>query len=216
MEKEETLVNSVISPKELIESTIYGLKTSSPVELLEMNPELYSEILMVYSSDNKDLISTFKRCFQEKQYDEIKRVAHKLKGNSGNLGIDLIYKLALDIEQAAIKKNDESLIELIEQFDTDMSAVLDSISKLNNLISPIDEPGTIDDKKQDSELIQRQFQEILDNLGKDVAKVDKLMAQIKQNYSSENEKISLLSKLIFNFENDKARELIVEIMDGQL
>lgn len=64
----------------------------------------------------KQLMEDLKIKLKEKNYEEAFRIAHDLKGTSGNLSVTLFYKKICEIvENLREERNEESLLNLFNQ-----------------------------------------------------------------------------------------------------
>jgi len=89
----------------------------------EEDVNFYVELLDIYISDLPTMIGNIKTAVVEKNAKMLQMNAHKLKGSSVTLGIDIVTQMAHDLETAARKnefdKNTEKLVDdLVHKFET--------------------------------------------------------------------------------------------------
>ena len=61
-------------------------------------------ILTEFVKTSPKLLEKIKEAVDIIAYDEISKLAHQLKGSSGNLRINVIYELAIELENSAKNK----------------------------------------------------------------------------------------------------------------
>ena len=59
-------------------------------------------------------------CIREKQFDEMARLCHQLKGSAGNLRIQSIQNLAIQMEQAAKIKDMDGCVKYLKLMEEEM------------------------------------------------------------------------------------------------
>ena len=89
----------------------------------EQDLKFYIELLDIYIADLPVMISNIKSAVEEKNYKSLQLCAHKLKGSSITLGIDMISDLTHNLETAAkFNRIDESTHKmvntLVHKFET--------------------------------------------------------------------------------------------------
>lgn len=87
------------------------------LERVQDDRELLIELLDIYEQDFAEKRRAIEGAVQKKDFDQIRSVAHSLKGSSGNISAKPIHACWLKIEQLA-KSNDVSGIpETLQQID---------------------------------------------------------------------------------------------------
>ncbi|RKF21336.1 response regulator [Alginatibacterium sediminis] len=100
------------------------LDTKQALQQVNNDSRLYHKLLGQFLDSNEHTIGLLKTAYQEQDIDDLKRVAHTLKGASGSIGARQVQDLASRIE------NDSSTIEsaIVDQIDEQLSLVLSQIS----------------------------------------------------------------------------------------
>ncbi|MDK2936623.1 MAG: hypothetical protein PWP62_1631 [Eubacteriaceae bacterium] len=70
-----------------------------------LNEEDGKEIFSDYFEYLPDMISNLKEALKQSEFAELKRIAHQLKGSSGNLRLSSIVEILLKLEQSALDEN---------------------------------------------------------------------------------------------------------------
>ena len=82
------------------------------IEELGISEELFDEIFKDFLDQCDEYIRTIEDSINSNNLEDLAKAAHKLKGSSGNLGLENIQQLARAIEIAAKEKKD---IEIAKQ-----------------------------------------------------------------------------------------------------
>ena len=78
---------------------------------------LLAEVTGIYLTDAPKQLSRIKKALALPDFTELREAAHSLKGASGAFGKNLVFDLALALEQAGRKENRDSAPELIEKLE---------------------------------------------------------------------------------------------------
>jgi PAS domain S-box-containing protein len=87
-------VSETVSPEDII--NIKELDT-----LLGNDNELREQLVAVFIENCKNIIIEFEEAIKEDKFEELMDIAHKIKGASGNVKAEGIYKISLKMEEAA-------------------------------------------------------------------------------------------------------------------
>lgn len=85
------------------------------VEELEFTKKEAIEFFAEYLESLPETIDELEKTVSEEDYEQLKKSAHKLKGSSGNLRIEKIHQLSLELETEALAQNKEACIRLIDE-----------------------------------------------------------------------------------------------------
>lgn len=77
---------------------------------LGIGEDIYGELVGEFISQGEAQAGKMKEAIESNDLDEIARIAHMVKGTSGNLRINIIQELARSIESAAKEKKDVDTI----------------------------------------------------------------------------------------------------------
>lgn len=113
-------------PAEL--AAIPGLDAARGLKVLNGKVSVYRHLLRQYALDHADDMTRLRERMVQSDRDAVRRLAHTLKGSSGNLGATEVQRLAAELE-AAIKAGDdaadiERLVDAVESELLRLSAAL--------------------------------------------------------------------------------------------
>jgi len=138
-----------------------GIDMAIGMETTQNNPDFFRRLLTKYRDSQHDFKQKFRTAREEKDLENATRLAHSLKGVSGNLGVVGVQDAAASLEQACKNKTDnidealkKVLIELhpviaglenIEDYQTenisqttpeiDKAAITPMLHELNQLLA---------------------------------------------------------------------------------
>ena len=92
-------------------SAISGLDPALGLKTLNGNLATYLRLLRRYAADHADDMARLRQKMSEGDTDEARRLAHTLKGSSGNLGATKVQRLAAELEAAIREGRDAAAIE---------------------------------------------------------------------------------------------------------
>jgi two-component system, sensor histidine kinase and response regulator len=124
----ESECESLISQKEqdLLPSELPGISIASGLNRVGGNKRLYTKLLCKFRDGQEKVVEQIKTALQSGDVDTATRLAHTVKGVSGNLGGESLYLAAADLEKA-IKEGEESLDLRMTEFGTQLKMVMDGI-----------------------------------------------------------------------------------------
>jgi CheY-like chemotaxis protein len=92
------------------------------------NQSLYVDLLSKFHRDYADATSQIKSAFDNGEHELAQRLVHTVKGVSGSIGALDLENAASELETAVRQESASDLEDLLDQFDTELNIVLDSIS----------------------------------------------------------------------------------------
>lgn len=118
--------------------TIPGIDIAAGLSRVGGNKKLYRKLLHDFAGNYRSIVSEIRKGIVEGKLEEARRIAHTLKGVSGNISATDIFSASEKIEHALTKSPPEDCTALLEQLETAICALVSSIDALDN------------DKRQDS------------------------------------------------------------------
>ncbi|SDM29131.1 Hpt domain-containing protein [Halarsenatibacter silvermanii] len=81
------------------------------------------ELIPMFLENRRQNIEDLQKLLAEKNYEEIEKLGHKIKGSGGGYGFDRVTELGRDIEEAAAAEDHSSLQKSIEELAEYMEGV---------------------------------------------------------------------------------------------
>ncbi len=92
-------------------AAIPGLEVELGLNVLSGDMTAYKRLLRLYAADHANDIGLLRERMSQGDRDEARRLAHTLKGGSGNLGAPGVQRLAAELEMAIRDGRDTATIE---------------------------------------------------------------------------------------------------------
>jgi signal transduction histidine kinase/CheY-like chemotaxis protein/HPt (histidine-containing phosphotransfer) domain-containing protein len=184
-----------------------GINVEEGLKRLLGNVATYRRILLQFSKDFQNATDTMETLVSEEKYDEVRLLAHSIKGAGGNIGAERLQMAAAAIED--LFKEDGTVLPKGEydEFSRELNRVLTGLSTLGDDEAPI--KGTKHEPDQLAPDIAKEIAERLRNaveLG-DVSGLGEIASElIARNDATSyyGEKIKMLAE---SFDFDGASEL---------
>ncbi|OLP18463.1 hypothetical protein BST81_10230 [Leptolyngbya sp. 'hensonii'] len=92
------------------------------------------ELLTLFLQDHWPYLDLLRLAMARQDYPEIKRLAHRFKGASANLGASVIQDLVADIEQRIVNNRTEKVPDLLMKLEELMSQIRDFLAAKNSIL----------------------------------------------------------------------------------
>jgi two-component system sensor histidine kinase/response regulator len=109
-------------------SELPGVKISKALKALNIDRNIFKDILIKFLMTNKDTISNIRSAFESEDWESFMHLTHSLKGSAGNIGADELYKAAQELETAV--KEGAPTSPLLDRVETALNQVLESLQSL--------------------------------------------------------------------------------------
>lgn len=93
------------------------------MERVQNSTELLSELFDIFEEDFIEKRKLLTAALTSKDVQQIKDIAHSLKGASGNISAKIIYSLCLEMEQKAKQASLDGLDGILSQLDKQFVAL---------------------------------------------------------------------------------------------
>ncbi len=120
-------VNDVNLPE-----TLPGIDVKTGLQRLSGNEVLFEKILIQFRNEFSNAGSEMQGYINSGDIESGRRLAHSIKGVSGNVGAMELCKAAGDVEYGFNHCDQKNFIELIENFQKALTLVLDSIESIDH------------------------------------------------------------------------------------
>lgn len=90
--------------------------------LLSMEPTLI-DLVSEFAARLPEVVAAIRRAYTDRQYQDLSKRIHSLKGGAGNFGYDGLHKLCQTLEFEIAKENDPGIGKLIDEIDLQMERI---------------------------------------------------------------------------------------------
>jgi len=182
-----------------------GIDTASGLERTQGNTRLYLKLLRKTGKSQAGFFDEFEEAIQKQEWDVAERLAHTLKGLSGNIGAMSLQQAALKLESGAREHQVDALDK--HALETELKRVLISISTL--------EPanGTVHHESIDTAVLD----DVIHLLSKQLADFDTLALETLESHrellghGSLKSHALALEKALESYDFEKAQTLLEEM-----
>ncbi|PSB02647.1 Hpt domain-containing protein [Merismopedia glauca] len=101
------------SPFPSLDSSVVDIDWYQLSQLSEGNSEFELELLQMFTEDVPIYIEEIKTALANQDLVTLNRVAHQIKGSSGNVGAKKIESLAAELEKVSLDNSSELIREII-------------------------------------------------------------------------------------------------------
>jgi HPt (histidine-containing phosphotransfer) domain-containing protein len=81
----------------------------------------FIDIIPDYLQRRKEELFNLKNLVLDENFDEIKKIGHKMIGSGSGYGFDFITEKGRELETSAINKDKEKIVKIIEQLEDYLS-----------------------------------------------------------------------------------------------
>ncbi len=164
------------SAADVFPAELPGISIASGLHRVGGNKKLYGELLGRFRKGQETALDQIREALRSGDVETSTRLAHTVKGVSGNLGADSLYRAAADLENA-IRNNDERLDDLMTQFGSHLKVVIDGIKAFEEraaarpgpekpaAVAPVDREMVERLLKEMAQLLESDLMEAMDRLG---------------------------------------------------
>ncbi|MFH1115585.1 MAG: response regulator [Pseudomonadota bacterium] len=194
-----------------------GISVSSGLGRVGDNKTLYAKLLCKFKDGQETAADRIGEVLESGDAETAARIAHTVKGVSGNLGAESLYRAAADLEKA-IKEGKESLDQTMAEFASQLKVVMDGIRAFE--ASPALQRGPekpAEDMQVDKEAVKPLLREMAQLLESDLTEAMNRLEALKAHlsHSSVCEEFRRLEKHVEGFDTDSALKS-VEAIAGKL
>ena len=118
------------SEDEILPKELPGISIKSGLKKVGGNKKLYRKLLGKFLDSNKEVVNEIKTTLAAGDTETAARLAHTVKGVSGNLGAEELFPVAGELEKAIKQGETDSLDSLLDSFESHLNMVLGGIEVL--------------------------------------------------------------------------------------
>ena len=166
--------------EDVLPSELPGISIASGLGRVGGNKQLYTKLLCKFKDGQENAVEQIKAALQSGDVETAARLAHTVKGVSGNLGGDNLYQAAAELEKA-IKEGKENLDLLMTEFDSQLKVVMDGIRVVEERLTAQQRPEESGaEVRVDKEAVKTLLQEIAQLLESDLTEAMNRLEALNQ------------------------------------
>ena len=212
-----SFVTAAEKGEDILPSELPGIVLSSGLSRVGGNKQLYVKLLCKFREGQESAVGQIRAALQSGDRETAGRLAHTVKGVSGNLGAETLYRAAADLEKA-IKENRKNIDPPLTEFGSQLNIVMDGIKALEESLAGQKEPEPSTEVSLDKEAVKLLLQEMARLLESDLTEAMNRLEALRQHlkHSSAHEEFKRLEKQVESFDTDgafKSVEAIARVLD---
>jgi two-component system sensor histidine kinase/response regulator len=203
--------------EDILPSEAPGISMDSGLRRVGGNKRLYVKLLRKFRDGQENALEQIKAALQSGDVDTAVRLAHTVKGVSGNLGGENLYRAAANLEKA-IKEGNERLDDPMAEFGSQLKVVMDGIRAFEETSAAHHGPEKPAlEARIDKEAVKPLLQEMAQLLETDLTEAMNRLEVLKRHLenSALYEEFERLEKQVEGFDTDSALKS-VEAIGGKL
>ena len=198
----------------ILPDTLPGINIKKGLKTVIGNKKLYRKLLGKFYESNKDTVSEIKNTLKAGDMETAARLAHTVKGVSGNLGAEELFPVAGALEKAIKQGNKASLDDLINDFSSHLDIAMGGIEEMiqrEALLKQAEQPSG--DVAVDIDTVKPLLIELAGLLESDLMEAMSRLDALKVHFENSvvREEFKQLEKHIDGFDTDSAITSLKEI-----
>jgi two-component system sensor histidine kinase/response regulator len=194
-----------------------GVSVASGLERVGGNKPLYAKLLRKFRESQQKAVAEIRAALHSGDWETAGRLAHTVKGVSGNLGAESLYSAAAELEKA-IKEGQQNIDHPMARFGSQLKIVMDGIKVLEESLAARKVPEPSTGVSVDKESVKLLLQDMAQLLESDLTEAMNRLEALKQHlaHSSAHEEFKRLEKQVESFDTDgalKSVEAIAKALD---
>ena len=191
--------------EDILPSELPGISIPSGLSRVGGNKELYVKLVCKLREGHESAVPEIRAALQSGDRETAGRLAHTVKGVSGNLGAESLYRAAAELEKA-IKEGRKNIEPPLTEFSSQLKIVMDGIRALEESLAGQKEPEPSTEVSVDKEAVKLLLQEMVRLLESDLTEAMNRLEALRQHlaHSSAHEELKRLEKQVEGFDTDSA------------
>jgi HPt (histidine-containing phosphotransfer) domain-containing protein len=191
--------------EDILPPELPGISVASGLERVAGNKPLYVKLLRKFREGQENAVAEVRAALQPGDRETAGRLAHTLKGVSGNLGAESLYRAAAELEKV-IKEGKENLDPPLTAIGSELKIVMDGIKVLEQSLAAQKGPEPSTGVTVDKEAVKRLLQDMAGLLESDLTEAMNRLEALRQHltHSSAHEEFKRLEKQAESFDTEGA------------
>jgi two-component system sensor histidine kinase/response regulator len=199
---------------DILPEELPGISIESGLKRVGGNKKLYLKLLSQYRASQEDAVEEIRAALQGGDVETATRLAHTVKGVSGNLGAEALYDVSAALEKAIKEGDGDSLDDQIATFTSHLQVVMEGIKAFEERGAGEDESGiTPREGPVDGEAVKVLLQEISQLLDSDLTEAMNRLEALGDHlrHSQVREAFERLEGQVEGFDTESALKTVDEI-----
>ena len=201
----------------ILPSELPGIALSSGLSRMGGNEQLYAELLCKFREGQANAAHEVRAALQSGDRETAGRLAHTVKGVSGNLGAENLYRAAAKLEKA-IREGKENVEPLLTEFGLRLKTVMEGIKGLERSPAGPEESEPSTGVSVDKEAVKVLLHDMARLMESDLTEAMNRLEALRKHlaHSSVSEEFKRLEKQVEDFDTDgafKSVEAIARALD---
>jgi HPt (histidine-containing phosphotransfer) domain-containing protein len=195
--------------EDILPSELPGIALLSGLSRVGGNKQFYAKLLRKFRESQQNAVAGIRAALRSGDRETAGRLAHTVKGVSGNLGAETLYRAAAELEKA-IKEGEENIDPRLTGFGSQLKIVMDGIKVFEESLAAQKEPEPSTGVSVDKEAVKRLLQDMARLLESDLTEAMSRLEALRQHlsHSSAHEEFKRLEKQVENFDTEGALETV--------
>ena len=204
----------------ILPSELPGISVASGLERVGGNEPLYTKLLCKFREGHENALAEIRAALQSGDRETADRLAHTVKGVSGNLAAESLYRAAAELERV-IKAGKEDFDPPLAEFGSCLKVVMDGIKGLEESLAGREKPQTAPGVPVDKEAVKYLLQDMARLLERDLTEAMNRLEALRRHlaHSSAHEEFRRMEKQVESFDTDgaiKSVEAIARVLGVSL
>jgi len=202
--------------EDILPTELPGISIASGLNRVGGNRPLYAKLLCKFKDGQEMAVEQIRAALRSGDVETAARLAHTVKGVSGNLGGEALYRAAADLEKA-IKEGAKDMEAPMAEFASQLKVVMGGIKVLEEGLAAQKEPEPLAGVSVDKEAVKDLLQEMAQLLESDLTEAMNRLETLRQHLvnSSAYEEFKRLERQVEGFDTDgalKSMEAIAKVL----
>jgi signal transduction histidine kinase/CheY-like chemotaxis protein/HPt (histidine-containing phosphotransfer) domain-containing protein len=196
----------------ILPSELPGIALSSGLSRVGGNEKLYARLLCRFREGQEKAAQEIRAALQSGDMETAGRLAHTVKGVSGNLGAEGLYRGAAELEEA-IKEGKKNVDPVLTEFSSRLKTVMEGIKVFEANSAGQEEPEPSRGVSVDKEVVTFLLRDVARLLESDLTEAMNRLEGLRKHlaHSFAQEEFKRLEKQVENFDTDRALKSVEAI-----
>ncbi len=206
---EEKTTNKFTVSDITLRKILSNLDTKDGLKRLSGNTNLYLSILRKFARKNMNFTAQLKTLLRDGKSEESKKLLHRMKGVSGNIGAMNLNRMIKDLEHKMITINSDGkdFDEELDDIESEFESILVQIKKMMNIVEKNNVTGQDNKKTEDKNAILK-LKTLFEMLTQYDINAKYYYEELKKiKFDSSNESFEKMGEFIDDYDFDSASEI---------